>query len=201
MFDAAKYSAVANLCNGRRGLIRALKPEDRENFIAAAGHLPAQLLLRRFFGERRHFTGAALSPILADAGYKGHDAPPSHKMRVYTAGQKRGVTKHIKRIMRRRAAVEPVIGHMKNERRMGRDFLAHATGGARNAVLTAAGHNFRRLLSWLRHLRAWIVYALCASKNLQISLRWPYFTDDFLALAPVKNTSYRTVLPTNWHDG
>jgi IS5 family transposase len=36
-------------------------------------------------------TGAALSRILADAGYKGHNAPPSHKMRVYTQGQKRGV--------------------------------------------------------------------------------------------------------------
>jgi IS5 family transposase len=110
-------------------------------------------------------TGAALSRILADAGYKGHNAPPSHKMRVYTTGQKRGVTKQIKRIMRRRAAVEPVIGHMKNEHRMSRNFLAHATGDAINAVLAAAGYNFRRLLNWLRLLLTWIVYTLCASKT------------------------------------
>jgi len=37
-------------------------------------------------------TGAALSRILADAGYRGHNAPASHKMRVYTQDQKRGVT-------------------------------------------------------------------------------------------------------------
>jgi IS5 family transposase len=112
-------------------------------------------------------TGAALARILADAGYRGHNAPPSHKMRVYTAGQKRGVTKAIKRLMKRRAAVEPVIGHMKNEHRMGRNHLAHATGDAINAVLAAAGYNFRRLLAWLRLLLAWIVYKLCVHKKLQ----------------------------------
>jgi IS5 family transposase len=112
-------------------------------------------------------TGAALSRILADAGYKGHNAPPSHKMRVYTQGQKRGVTKAIKKLMKRRAAAEPVIGHMKEDHRMGRNFLAHSTGDAINAVLAAAGYNFRRLLTWLRLLLAWIICTLCASKNLQ----------------------------------
>jgi transposase, IS5 family len=40
---------------------------------------------------------------------------------------------------------------------MGRNHLAHAAGDAANAVLAAAGHNFRRLLAWLAILlRAWI---------------------------------------------
>jgi len=112
-------------------------------------------------------TGAALSRILADAGYKGHNAPPSHKMRVYTQGQKRGVTKAIKKLMKRRAAAEPVIGHVKEDHRMGRNFLAHAAGDAINAVLAAAGYNFRRVLTWLRLLLAWIICTLCASKSLQ----------------------------------
>ena len=112
-------------------------------------------------------TGATLSRILADAGYKGHNAPPSHKFRVYTSGQKRGVTKAIKRIMRRRAAAEPVIGHMKQDHRMDRNHLAHATGDAINAMLAAAGYNFRRILAWLRLLLAWFFYTLSASKLLQ----------------------------------
>jgi IS5 family transposase len=97
-------------------------------------------------------TGATLSRILADAGYKGHNAPKEHKFRVYTQGQKRGVTPAIKRLMKRRAAVEPVIGHCKQDHRMGRNFLAHRQGDAINAVLAAAGYNFRRLIQWLRLL-------------------------------------------------
>jgi transposase, IS5 family len=112
-------------------------------------------------------TGATLSRILADAGYKGHNAPPSHKFRVYISGQKRGVTKAIKKLMKRRAAAEPVIGHMKEDHRMGRNFLAHTSGDAINAVLAAAGYNFRRVLAWLRLLLAWFLYTLSASKLLQ----------------------------------
>jgi transposase, IS5 family len=94
-------------------------------------------------------TGATLSRILADAGYKGHNAPEKHKFKVYTQGQKRGVTETIKRQLKRRAAIEPVIGHCKEDHRMDRNFLAHRDGDAINAVLAAAGYNFRRLLAWL----------------------------------------------------
>ena len=94
-------------------------------------------------------TGAALSRILADAGYKGHNAPEEHKFKVYTQGQKRGVTTAIRRQFKRRAAIEPVIGHCKDDHRMGRNFLAHRDGDAINAVLAAAGYNFPRLLAWI----------------------------------------------------
>ena len=97
-------------------------------------------------------TGAEVDRILADAGYKGHNAPASHQFRVYTAGQKRRMTPLIKREMRRRAAVEPVIGHIKNEHRMDRNYLALSRGDAVNAVLAAAGYNFSLLLNWLRLL-------------------------------------------------
>src|SRR5439155_606896 len=96
--------------------------------------------------------GVGIERILADAGYKGHNAPSSHKFKVYTSGQKRRLTPAIKREMRRRAAIEPVIGHIKNEHRMDRNYLAHSSGDAINAVLAAAGYNFRLLLNWLRLL-------------------------------------------------
>jgi IS5 family transposase len=104
--------------------------------------------------------GAGIGRVLADAGYKGHNAPESHKFRVYTAGQKRRMTPAIKREMRRRAAVEPVIGHLKNEHRMGRNHLAHEMGDAINAILAAAGYNFRLLLRWLRLLLRIILASL-----------------------------------------
>jgi IS5 family transposase len=104
--------------------------------------------------------GNVLDRIFADAGYRGHNAPPEYKFKVFTAGQKRRVTPQIKRQMRRRAAVEPVIGHLKAEHRMGRNHLAHATGDAINAVLAAAGYNFRLLLRWLKFLWLWFLTTL-----------------------------------------
>ncbi len=106
-------------------------------------------------------TGAALKRILADAGYRGHNASLEHKFKVFTTGQKRRMTPAIKRKMKRRAAVEPVIGHIKNEHRMTRNYLAHQHGDAINPILAAAGYNFHLLLKWIRLLLAllwWLLY-------------------------------------------
>ena len=94
--------------------------------------------------------GNDIKRILADAGYRGHNAPDTHKFRVFTQGQKRGVLPAVKKMMKRRAAIEPVIGHIKNEHRMGRCHLAHSKGHAINAILASAGYNFRLILNWLR---------------------------------------------------
>jgi IS5 family transposase len=107
--------------------------------------------------------GNIIARLLADRGYRGHNAPPDYKFRVFISGQKRGVTPRIKRELRRRAAVEPVIGHLKAEHRMGRNYLAHRRGDAANAVLAAAGYNFRRLIRWLRLLLRQILSALTAA--------------------------------------
>jgi IS5 family transposase len=109
-------------------------------------------------------TGVELKRIIADAGYRGGNAPAPYDLRVFTSGQKRRMTDAIKRTMRRRAAVEPVIGHMKSDHRMNRNFLAHATGDAINAVLAAVGNNFRRLLNWLA---VWLALLLCTLRASQ----------------------------------
>ena len=96
--------------------------------------------------------GNTIERVIADKGYRGHNAPPDYKFRVFIAGQKRRMTPKIKREMRRRAAVEPVIGHLKAEHRMDRNYLAHRAGDVINAVLAAAGYNFRLLLRWLKLL-------------------------------------------------
>jgi IS5 family transposase len=107
--------------------------------------------------------GNSLERILADAGYRGHNAPLSYKFKVYTSGQKRRMTPAIKREMKRRAAVEPVIGHIKNGHRMDRNYLAGTQGDAINAILAATGYNFRILLTWLRLLLCLIRQALLGS--------------------------------------
>jgi IS5 family transposase len=116
--------------------------------------------------------GASLDRIITDAGYRGHNAPQEQRFKVYVAGQKRGLTAAIKRALRRRAAVEPVIGHLKNEHRMTRNHLAGAAGDASNAVLAAVGYNFRLLLRWLALLCA-LIQALLAPAPRPLSAHQP----------------------------
>ena len=84
-------------------------------------------------------TGVETRRIHVDKGYRGHNHP--HRFRVGISGQVRRVTASIRREMRRRAAVEPVIGHLKAEHRMGRNYLKGPEGDRINAVLAAAGYN------------------------------------------------------------
>ena len=72
---------------------------------------------------------------------------------------------HQTRVAPPNSAVEPVIGHAKAEHRMGRNYLAGTHGDAANAVLAAAGYNFRRLLDWLALLLSAILAALTAAAD------------------------------------
>ncbi len=111
--------------------------------------------------------------IVTDAGYRGHHAPKEKRFQVYVAGQKRGLSPAIKRAFRRRSAVEPVIGHLKNEHRMGRNHLIGSAGDAINVVLAAVGYNFRLLLRWLALLCAWILAALTAASTCSLPINAP----------------------------
>jgi IS5 family transposase len=141
-------------------------------FIAHAKALPGNPYdghtLATVIPEMEAQLGANLTRIVVDRGYRGHKAPPDHKFKVYLSGQRRRVTEPIKRELRRRSAVEPVIGHAKAEHRMGRNYLAGPAGDAANAVLAAAGYNFRRLLEWLRLLLCLILAAIHAAPDEQI---------------------------------
>src|SRR5438034_5731531 len=118
--------------------------------------------LQTVIPDMEKLVGNIIERLLLDTGYRGHNAPPDYKFRVFISGQKRGVTPSIKRTMRRRSAIEPVIGHLKAEHRMERNYLWFKHGDANNAVLAAVGYNFRRLLRWLRRLLHHILAALFA---------------------------------------
>jgi len=150
----------------KASLATTLSPSAGARFILHAKALPGNPYdghtLESVIPDIEATTGTALSRILAEAGYKGHNAPAGYKFKADTQAQKRGVTDEIKRQFRRRATIEPVIGHTKSERRMARNDLAHRAGDAINAVLAAAGYNFRRVLRWLSFLllawlRGWVV--------------------------------------------
>ena len=83
-----------------------------------------------------------------DRGYKGHGIP-TERSRVLISGTRR-LSYALKRHLRRRAAVEPEIGHMKNDGLLGRNFLKGMVGDAMNALLCGAGHNLRKILARAR---------------------------------------------------
>ena len=76
----------------------------------------------------------------------------------------RGITSPtIRREMRRRNAIEPVLGHMKTDGLLERNHLHGPEGDAVNAILCAIGHNCRLLLAWFRRLLARLIERLlCA---------------------------------------
>jgi IS5 family transposase len=114
--------------------------------------------LRPVIADLEKLTGVETRRIHVDKGYRGHSHP--HKFRVWISGQVRRVTAAIRREMKRRAAVEPVIGHVKAEHRMDRNHLKGRQGDRINAVLAAAGFNFSLLLRWLAELLRALIRAL-----------------------------------------
>jgi transposase, IS5 family len=69
------------------------------------------------------------------------------------AGRRRGLTPTMRRELRRRSAIEAMIGHMKLDGKLARNRLAGAVGDAIHALLCAAGHNLRLILRHLARVR------------------------------------------------
>src|ERR1700731_2543726 len=103
--------------------------------------------LKDQIAQVERITGVAVTRAYVDKGYRGHgiETPDIH---VSQSPVKRSPT--IKRELRRRCAIEPVIGHAKSEGLLERNHLAGARGDAINAILVGAGHNIQLLLAWLR---------------------------------------------------
>jgi IS5 family transposase len=77
----------------------------------------------------------------------------------------------IKHELRRRSAIEPVIGHMKAEGHLGRCYLKGTAGDVANAILTAVGHNLRLVLAWLKILLRLILAALWRPLTIHSALK------------------------------
>ena len=126
--------------------------------------------LREVIAETEALTGREVERAYVDKGYVGHDAPKPN--RVFKSGQKRGVHGQIKRELRRRSAIEPVIGHCKTDGHLGRNFLKGRQGEQTNAVMSAVGYNLRLILKWPRIILRLIITAIWAAITPISTLRW-----------------------------
>jgi IS5 family transposase len=73
-------------------------------------------------------------------------------IQLLRSGQKRGITRTLHAMIKRRSTIEPTIRHMKTDGRLGRNWLRGALGDTLHAVLCGAGHNVRLLLRALRRI-------------------------------------------------
>lgn len=85
--------------------------------------------------------------VIVDKGYQGGRVDG---VQILRSGQRRGVTRTMRAMNKRRRVIEPTIGHMKMDGRLGRNPLKGAISDAVHAVLCGAGHNTRLLLRKLR---------------------------------------------------
>jgi transposase, IS5 family len=107
--------------------------------------------------------------VFVDMGYRGHNYRGATE--VHVDKRRRGRTaKSLWRWMKRRAAIEPGIGHLKREHRMDRNRLKGVEGDRINAILSAAGMNFCKLLKWaadfLRRIFLWLLF--CQRANMSM---------------------------------
>jgi IS5 family transposase len=90
-------------------------------------------------------TGVKPNTAWVDLGYRGVDAD-NPEIEIKHRGKKTRLTELEVKTLKRRQAIEPVIGHLKSDHRMGRCHLKGALGDKLHAVLCAAGYNIRWLL-------------------------------------------------------
>ena len=102
-------------------------------------------------------TGHRPGLAVVDRGYRGHDVTGT---KVLISGTSRGLTPRLRRLLRRRSAIEPEIGHMKTDGRLARCALKGTLGDALHAVLCGCGHNIRKILAHLRALLAALLATL-----------------------------------------
>jgi IS5 family transposase len=93
-------------------------------------------------------TNQTPNDVIVDQGYRGHGYEGSATVHVVRTIPKRA-TRAVRRMLKRRAAVEPTIGHLKSDNRLSRNHLNGKTGDQINTLLAAAGYNLRKLLRWV----------------------------------------------------
>ncbi len=139
----------------------AITAKKDRAIIASAQALPGNPYdghtLKGALAHCHKITGVEVTKAFVDKGYKGHGVESAE---VYVSGQKRGVSSSTKKQMKRRQAIEPHIGHMKNKVKLGLCRLKGIIGDKLNVLLSAAAYNLRLVRSRLRLLLLQILAAI-----------------------------------------
>lgn len=142
---------------------------NRDNFVvgmlAEHGNPYDGHTLSRAIEQVKQITGKAVNRCFVDRGYRGHGLTDTE---VLVSGRRRGLTPQMKKELKRRSAIEPVIGHMKADGKLGRNYLRGELGDKINAILCGAGYNIRIILRKLREIFAFFEFMALIRKLRQL---------------------------------
>ena len=125
------------------------------------GHtLPAVL------AQHEKLTGIRAKEATTDRGYRGKKEIDGTKINIPQKFNQKLLTvyqqKKLKTQFKRRASVEPKIGHLKSDHRLARNFYKGITGDAINILLAAAAMNFKRMMNKWKGSFFWPLQNLAA---------------------------------------
>lgn len=105
--------------------------------------------LPQALAQYERLTGKKPKDIFLDRGYRG---PKNiNGINLHTPKPDNNISKQKRKNHKRRAAIEPVIGHLKSDYRMARNYLKGVVGDEINVMLCAAAMNFKRVMNlWKR---------------------------------------------------
>jgi len=136
------------------GVKASFATTHKEGFVVGAMSCPGNPFdghtLEGQLDQVGRLTGQVPATTFVDKGYQGHGVDPA-RSQVLISGTRK-LSKQLKRDLRRRAAIEPELGHMKSDGLLGRNFLKGVVGDMQNVILSGAGHNMRKILAHLRAL-------------------------------------------------
>ncbi|OGR01882.1 MAG: hypothetical protein A2284_04870 [Deltaproteobacteria bacterium RIFOXYA12_FULL_61_11] len=133
-------TAVGNWCVG--SLVCPNNPYDGHTLAAALEQVG-------------RLTGVTPKHAYCDLGYRGSGYQGEVKVHIVDR-RKKAPSAWERRWWKRRAAVEPIIGHLKTDHRMDRNFYRHSSGDRVNALLSGAGYNLNKLLAVLSRGRTFL---------------------------------------------
>lgn len=105
--------------------------------------------------QYERLTGKQPVHLFLDRGYRGPKM--INDTHLHTPKPDKDITQSKRRRHKRRAAIEPVIGHLKHDYRMLRNYLKGSSGDSINLLLSAAAMNFKRVMNlWKQGIRVFI---------------------------------------------
>jgi IS5 family transposase len=129
----------------------SLATSSRDNWIlgiqAHHGNPYDGHTLKSAIEQVERLSGSRVADAYVDLGYRGHDYRGDAKVHIVNFRSMAKKTRSAKRWLKRRSAIEPVIGHVKSDNGMERNHLKGREGDKINALLSGCGFNMRELLA------------------------------------------------------
>ncbi|MFI5164979.1 MAG: transposase, partial [Bacteroidia bacterium] len=104
--------------------------------------------------QHERLTGIKAKEVYVDRGYPG--PKQIGDTQIHLPKPTKNITLSQRKKHRRRAAIEPTIGHLKHDYRMVKNFLKGSFGDAVNVMLAASAMNFKRMMNlWKKEKISW----------------------------------------------